>query len=262
VIVPLLLAAAFVADADPAALQPSGRWQVDYQVDKCLLSRAFGPATASVGFGIKPAIVFGSGRASLYIVVPDSRDGAVHRGEAKITLQPSGRVFRELYVSSRPKDGAIRGYEIAGDRDLMATLGDSSELTVNAGPIKYTFETGKMANVFTALDTCNANLLKSWGVDPDARAEILNDANPARWFTFRDYPPGARSRGEQGRVTVVLTVGADGRPTACRVTVSSVHPELDKATCDIAMQRGRYVPQTGKADRFSVLALDWRMDGW
>jgi TonB family protein len=261
VIVPVFLVAAFAGSADPVALQPSAKWVVDYQTDKCLLSRSFGPAATSVGFGIKPAIVFGSGRASLYIVVPGTSDVAVHRGEARITLQPSGRTFRELYVSATTKTGTIRGYEIAGDRDLMSALGESSGLTVSAGPIRYTLETGKMAGVFSALDACNANLLKSWGVDPDARAEILHDANPGNWFTDSDYPPSARSQGEQGRVTIVLTVGAEGRPTACRVTVSSVHPVLDKATCDIAMKRGRYVPQAGKADRFSVLAVEWRMGG-
>lgn len=258
-IAPLFLAAAFAVAADPAVLQPSAKWLVDYQTDKCLVSRSFGPATAPVGFGIKPAIVFGSGRASLYVVVPEAKDGAVHRGEAKITLLPSGRTFKELYVSARTKTGTMRGYEIVGDRDLMSAFGESSGLTVSAGPIKYTLETGKMTGVFSALDACNASLLKSWGVDPDARAEVLNDANPGKWFTDNDYPAGARSQGEQGRVTIVVTVGADGRPTACRVTVSSVHPDLDKATCDIAVKRGRYAPRAGKADRFSVLAVEWRM---
>ena len=260
-IISLFVAAALGAVAEPATLKPSTKWLVDYQTDRCLLSRSFGSKTQPVGFGIKPAIVFGRGRASLYLAVPDDKDTGVHRGEARITLLPSGKVVKALCVSSRPKTGIARGYEIAGDPALMSALGESTGLTISAGPVRYTFETGRMDKVFGALDACNASLLKSWGVDPDNQAEILNDANPARWYSYADYPAGARSRGEQGRVTIVLTVGADGRPTACRVTVSSVHPELDKATCDVAMKHGRYVPQPGKGDRFSVLALDWRMGG-
>lgn len=58
----------------------------------------------------------------------------------------------------------------------------------------------------------------------------------------RDYPPGARARGAQGEVAVVLLVGSDGRVRDCRVDRSSGDRELDDATCALATQRFRYRP--------------------
>ena len=48
------------------------------------------------------------------------------------------------------------------------------------------------------------------------------------------YPRGARHRGWEGRVVLVLGVGADGRVTSVDVAESSGHDELDSAARDAA----------------------------
>jgi protein TonB len=57
-----------------------------------------------------------------------------------------------------------------------------------------------------------------------------------------DYPESAIDREEQGTVAVRLTIGTNGRVTACSVTQSSGSRTLDSTTCRIAQQRGRYTP--------------------
>jgi len=56
------------------------------------------------------------------------------------------------------------------------------------------------------------------------------------WSDYRIYPKDARDRGQEGRVVPELLVGADGRPTACRILESSRFPELDAGSCELMMQ--------------------------
>lgn len=66
--------------------------------------------------------------------------------------------------------------------------------------------------------------------------------NPASWVTNDDYPAAAIRAEEQGRTAFSLTVGTDGKPTACTVTASSGSVSLDGAACRLLMRRARFVP--------------------
>jgi protein TonB len=62
------------------------------------------------------------------------------------------------------------------------------------------------------------------------------------WFPQDSYPPAARRAGAEGRVSVSVDVGTDGRVIACRVTSTSGNDDLDKATCRLATRNGRFEP--------------------
>lgn len=66
--------------------------------------------------------------------------------------------------------------------------------------------------------------------------------NPGDWFPQDSYPAAAKRAGAQGRVTVRLGVGTDGRVTSCQVTASSGNGDLDSTTCRLAQRNGRYTP--------------------
>ncbi|WP_375403766.1 TonB family protein [uncultured Sphingomonas sp.] len=63
-----------------------------------------------------------------------------------------------------------------------------------------------------------------------------------RWFPQDSYPPAARRAGAEGRVSVSVDVGTDGRVIACRVTSSSGNGDLDAATCRLTTRNGRFEP--------------------
>ena len=65
------------------------------------------------------------------------------------------------------------------------------------------------------------------------------------WFPQDSYPPAARRAGAEGRVSVSVDVGTDGRVVACRVTSTSGNEDLDKATCRLATRNGRFEPARG-----------------
>jgi protein TonB len=62
------------------------------------------------------------------------------------------------------------------------------------------------------------------------------------WVTAMDYPTEALQQERGSTVAVELSVDAEGRPTACRIVLSSKFAPLDARTCDVFRERARYVP--------------------
>jgi protein TonB len=76
----------------------------------------------------------------------------------------------------------------------------------------------------------------------------------------RDYPKHLGNAGIGGRVSVVFTVGGDGRPRQCRVERSSGIPELDALTCRLIEQRFRFRPSTDRFGRPIPDEVEWDHD--
>ncbi|HET8612402.1 MAG TPA: TonB family protein, partial [Sphingomonas sp.] len=73
-------------------------------------------------------------------------------------------------------------------------------------------------------------------------ADAQPKQSPSEWLTTDDYPPSALRAGEEGRTGFTLSIGADGRVTACSVTRSSGSEALDNAACRIITRRARFTP--------------------
>lgn len=253
----LLLSAA--ADmVPPAPLQPTGKWTVDYRVDKCLASRTFGPKNAEVVLAIEPPIVMSdAGGGFLFLLANNDRGKDVVRGTAKVTSLPAATNVEGDYVSWQISP-VTRGWGIAAANGKL-DLDDAIAMRLDMGKTKFTLQTGPLKPVLAALQKCTENLMRTWGLDPAASAKPI--VNPGRWFNDDDYPGDAKNEGAQGRSTIIMTVAADGRPTACRTVVPTKFTTLDRVTCNLAMKRGRFEAAPGKNDRYSVLTIRWVMRG-
>lgn len=60
----------------------------------------------------------------------------------------------------------------------------------------------------------------------------------------KDYPRAGRDLRNGDYVIVAITVGTDGKPSACRVHRPSRDEEANAITCKLAMQRFRFRPAT------------------
>ena len=76
----------------------------------------------------------------------------------------------------------------------------------------------------------------------------------------RDYPtpPGGRRVRRGHDVVVELTVGTDGRVSACRITDPSPDPEADAITCRLASERFVFRPRLDAAGEPVVGTFSWR----
>lgn len=70
-------------------------------------------------------------------------------------------------------------------------------------------------------------------------------ANLGSYFSTDDYPAAALRGNQQGTTGFRLTIGPNGRVSACDVTSSSGSAALDQATCRILRSRARYTPARG-----------------
>jgi len=76
----------------------------------------------------------------------------------------------------------------------------------------------------------------------------------------RDYPtpPGGRQVRRGHDVVIELTVGTDGRVSACRVTDPSPDPAADAITCRLATERFVFRPRLNVAGEPVVGTYRWR----
>jgi TonB family protein len=85
-----------------------------------------------------------------------------------------------------------------------------------------------------------------WRMQPVATGGPTATAiDPGSWFTPDSYPMEARKKGLEGAVAFDVDVDSQGKPTACRVAVSSGYQVLDEATCNIVLSKGRFIPAKG-----------------
>lgn len=69
-----------------------------------------------------------------------------------------------------------------------------------------------------------------------------------------DYPAAALAVGAQGTAGFEIVVGKNGFPKSCRITQLAGHPDLDNATCEMMMRRGKFHPKlndTGEPIEFT-----------
>ncbi|OYU33236.1 TonB family protein [Novosphingobium sp. PASSN1] len=74
----------------------------------------------------------------------------------------------------------------------------------------------------------------------------------------RDYPARTREQRIGKSVIVVLTVGTDGRVSACRIHQPSPDAEADTITCRLAVQRFRFRPATDRAGNPITSEFGWQ----
>jgi len=87
-----------------------------------------------------------------------------------------------------------------------------------------------------------------------ARAvKIAGDINSAR-----DYPAASRELRLGDHVVIWLTVGTDGRPSACKVARPSRDPAADAITCKLAVERFRFRPALDSAGAPVVSTFGWQ----
>lgn len=74
----------------------------------------------------------------------------------------------------------------------------------------------------------------------------------------KDYPKKTRALRIDQSVTILLSVGTDGKVTDCRVTEPSPDAEADRITCKLAIKRFRFNPATNASGEPTTGTYRWR----
>jgi TonB family protein len=237
----LLLAAV----ADPAALVPSGKWQVDYAEATCTLSRDYGAGADKVTLEIR-TVPTGLGRD---VILVTAGTAASDRGTSVIALSPGGQSVAGTFMRGSLSGGAGQLATIFVPDAVLDGLDQASAIDVRLGDEHHRLALPGIAGAMKALSKCQDDLLSSWGIDP---AERLQEAahvtgNPGRFFGVTAYPVAAVQAHAQGRVISVVGVDPHGGVTSCKVVVSSGNKALDDGTCDIIRGKAHFTPAHDRA---------------
>lgn len=83
---------------------------------------------------------------------------------------------------------------------------------------------------------------------PTFTPRLARPANDqSRWVTSDDYPANDLRRENQGTVRYRLSIGSNGRVTACEVLTSAGSASLDEAACRNIARRARFDAATNEA---------------
>lgn len=263
----ILIAVALLQGAavpDPAPLTPSGNWTVDYGDADCVLSRDFGIGKARTTLGFSPS-PFGD---SVEVVTMTAGAKFEYRkSKARLTLQPSGFTMdSDAYIYGlKDKAMTVTTFTAVGPAATHWRTSTGVALEPAAGP-RATIAVPDMAKAFGALNTCQADLVKSWGVDPaelDKTTVLAVPVAPEGWFSNDDYPSEALQNGQTGTSVIIWSIDTTGRISDCKVVKSSGAPSLDRASCQAVLRRGRYEPALGidgkPVPTHAMRKVIWRM---
>jgi hypothetical protein len=249
------LIAMIAAQAAPAALQPEGAWQLDMLEIGCRVSRAY-TGEAHAEFGFETGVT-----TSGPVMLLSAPKAMLPEGIGSIRVAASGQTAEVHYGAFATSDPEMRLLKLFPDKDEVAALASADTIEIGAHPVRIA---GKgIEPALKALDDCTAKLIAGWGADPGLYRDgkLARPAgSPGSWFTADDYRHVVKSGGAHPQLVLLVTTGADGKPTACRAVSSSDH-SVDDATCAIALRRSRFAAPLGADGKpmasYAVLPVHW-----
>lgn len=161
-------------------------------------------------------------------------------------IAPSPAPARPMTVPDRIVDVAPVNPVV----DVIADMPPLSPVTVDVGPVTPILPPVTVAPKAPAVSL-------SAGVAPRG--------NQGDWFPQDSYPAAARREGVEGRVSVTVSIGPNGRVTDCRVLSGSGNADLDATTCRLATRNGRFTPARDAdgqpvASSFTLRNVRWTLE--
>jgi TonB family protein len=229
------------APASPI-LHPTGGWGVQKMARFCSIGRHYTTPGRPLTFGIKPGLF--SEYVRLAIIRPATAD-PISRGIAQIAFD-DGRQISAPYFEHVAKKLNALGTVIDLRTADLEPLNSAKVIHIRAGALQVNLAVDTVVEARSAVDSCQRELLVSWGMDPAALSQITNWPRPrSDLFRYSDYPVKSLRKKEQGTTDVRFWVGTDGKTRDCRIVESSGSEILDGQTCAI-INRSQFDPARTK----------------
>ncbi len=242
VLAALALLAAPTQTATPV-LAPTTQWSVDYADDQCILSRDFGSSRDRLTLVI--LTMPGKDFADIAVIQPDRAGGSASNARFAIRVPGMSSINLRQAVGIPAKEGG-RHTRAFITHDQLQSLRDVPVIELAIDGQRHALSLSATAAAFEARTNCEADLARTWGLDPRLVTQVKTRpspiGSPADWLTFQDYPAGALRRNEQGTVTFRLDLDASGKVQGCGIIKSSGSKELDDTACKIIAGRARFKP--------------------
>lgn len=234
--------AAFATSAPRPPLQPSSKWNVDYDVAQCTASRDYGTPEKPLLFVLKPS-PFG-GVMRLIVVRKVGYAGFARELEGFVQLDDRPRApARTLKFGG---NGKMTLYSVNLRAEEFAAKPPEKSVALSTNEGSYRFAVDSIPAVLAELEKCRLDLLGMYNADGANVSQAAKPKKPlASLFSADDYPAVAITGRDQGRVTVSLLVDKAGMVADCSVDSSAGAASLDTMSCYIIQQRATFAPALG-----------------
>ena len=273
-------------EAGPRVFTRTGQWQLEAAEEECRIARVFTNGDQQIALALE------RNRADpLVRVVLVTSALSFYRTAEELgyTFQPAGEHRSARYITAEMADGQTYYnlgnvllaampappapgtpppapgtpqpvYDRAAEQAYAAGI---TAIEFNTGltqPVRL--ETGSLRAAITALQACEDDLLRSWGLDwekhqtmtrraaPDGRA---SDWIPAGTIGFGDFASLSA-----GRNPFRVMISAEGQPTACNAMWVSLDANKNERVCNAIMEHGRFLPALDAAGQ--PMASYWIVD--
>lgn len=231
--------------AQAQSLEPDGPWRVDYADNECRLTRSFGTGDGAIGLRIARGATLN--KYDIIIAGNKLPYGTAAR-EVKLTATPANitsEVTANPYTMKDSKLRIWRWFDI--EETFIDGLNDQQTLSFAGRGMDVRLRTPGLKKAIGALKTCHDDLLTNVFKLDIATLRTLSKhpeaiGKPGTWITTNDYPRSAVNAGQTGTTQLAIQVGADGKPVACNILVSSGTEILDKTACNLVMVRANFSP--------------------
>lgn len=276
----LTLQPAVAADRPPIVLAKVSKWEINYDKEACHLLAKFGTGKEETIIRLtryEPGTNFD---LTLFGKIFDTRSSTMDV-EVGFGLTPplkrqamtgtaSNKLPLMILVSQRLDGWTYQGPNVAQplvtpEQEARATVLDLKL----PGKKHYQLQTGSFAMPMQAMRACLADLVKSWGYDPEHYASFRQRpiplTNPGTWIGTNDYPMHSVYQGQNGIVQFRLDVGPDGIVAGCHVLYRTNPDEFADLTCKLLTKRAKFKPaldENGAPVRsFYINKVRWMIPG-
>ena len=242
----LILAAALAAPAqskEPRA--PTGKWLVDFADAQCLASRNYGTTEQPLLLVFKqPAI----GDVMQLAVVRKGGSGSYASQVAGKIAVDGTAPMKKTMISYHVRKLDQRALSVNLPLSEFAAVRAGRSISIDAdGDLDEAFQIGGIEPLMKVMDTCVADLRKTWNTEAPQVAQLQQPAigDVSGIFTSNDYPGIAIAANNQGTVQFVLLIDEQGKVADCTVTQTSGVAALDAQSCAVVKERARFEPAIG-----------------
>lgn len=274
------------AQAPPASLARSTKWEINYDEDSCTLAARFGEGKDSVLMAMTKAgpgnwfelKLYGKAFSYGRILMPvdlgfGSQPLARYQG---LSATSSGKEKTPTLMLSMIRLDGWRYPKPSDPPSAPPAISPEQEAAVNSLTVKpvgkkpLELRTGSMGPPMAAMRTCVDDLMRHWGFDPAVQAGLTKQTlplnNPGNWLGTNDFPFKSLMKGHNGLVRFRLDVEADGKVSACRILYRTNPDEFADLSCKLLMQRAKMAPALdaqGKPVRsFYISQIRWQAGEW
>jgi hypothetical protein len=162
-------------------------------------------------------------------------------GERPYSLVVGDKTYPVSGIGGTTTNG-WKGAVVKVDPSILIGFASASALTlIDASGTSHRIDYSSAAQASAELIACGSRAA-AISLPADKIPAVRPRPVGGNWLEGAKYPAGVSQTIRLRPIAYVLSVGTDGKPSACSIAESSGSTELDKATCDRLLARARFAP--------------------